>query len=146
VQTRRWVNQSQPQTLFFSTILLYFNVVWVILKLDSASGLLGVAIDGSKQGGQLFVGDLGSTINNFTRLFIAVGGAAAGYLISNEKKYGYYLGVAVAALPLVAEAIIVVRFAYSPFNFDLVTLLFQVAQLALILHTQSRNYVRLWFK
>jgi hypothetical protein len=146
VQTRRWVNQSQPQTLFFSTILLYFNVVWVILKLDGASAFVGAAIDGHKLGGGLFVGDLGQTINNLARLFIAVGGAAAGYLISNEKKYGYYLGVAVAGLPLVAEAIIVVRFAYNPFNFDLVTIMFQAAQLALILHPQSRNYVRLWFK
>ena len=143
MQTRRWVNQSQPQTLFFSTILLYFNVVWVIL---GAGTLLGAAIDGHKFGGGISMGDTGQTINNFARLFIAVGGAAAGYLISNEKKVGYYLGVAVAALPLLAEAIIVVRFQYNPFNFDLVTLLFQIAQLALILHVQSRNYVRLWFK
>ena len=51
-----------------------------------------------------------------------------------------------AALPLVADLIIMVRYHVSPFDFDLVTLLFQVALLALILHAQSRSYVRLWFK
>ena len=130
MQTRRWVNQSQPQTLFFSTILLYFNVVWVIL---GSRTNVGAALNSA-------------SAENLARLFIAVGGAAAGYLISNEKKVGYYLGVAVAALPLLADVAVMARYHVSPFDFDLVTLLFQIAQLALILHVQSRNYVRLWFK
>jgi hypothetical protein len=142
VQTRRWVNQSQPQTLFFATMLLYFNVVWIILGSDT---LLGLALGGQKVLGVLGMGS-GQTIENLSRLFVAVGGAAAGYLIAGEKKVGYYLGVAVAALPLVARVIIVARFQVSPFKFDLTTLLFEIAELALILHTQSRNYVRLWFK
>src|SRR5690242_12274440 len=77
VQTRRWVNQSQPQTLFIATVLLYFNVVLIVL---GGSTLLGAAIDGHKLLGTVVYGETGETINNFARLFLAVGGAGAGYL------------------------------------------------------------------
>jgi hypothetical protein len=130
VQTRRWVNQSQPQTLVIATFLLYFNVVWVILGSHTN---VGAALNST-------------SAENLARLFVAVGGVAAGYLISNEKRVGYFLGIAVAALPLVADLVIIARYHVNPLDFDLVTLLFQIALLALILHTQSRNYVRLWFK
>jgi hypothetical protein len=143
VQTRRWVNQSQPQTLFIATVLLYFNVVLILL---GGSTLLGAAIDGHKVFGGVAYGDMGETINNFARLFLAVGGAGAGYLIAQEKKNGWYLGIAVAVLPLLAQVLVVVRFQVSPFKFDLVNTLFEIALVALILHEQSRNYVRLWFK
>ena len=70
----------------------------------------------------------------------------AGYAIANEQKLGYYVGIAVAALPLIAKALIMVRYHAGLFDFDLVSLMFEIALLALILHTQSRNYVRIWFK
>jgi len=140
VQTRRWVNQSQPQTLVIATFLLYFTAVISLIS-DERSGL-GVAVLGQSFG-QI---DNINLIENFARLFIVAGGVAAGYLIANERKLGYALGVATAALPLVAKALIVVRFRVSPLDFELVNLLFEIALLALLIHTQSRNYVRIWFK
>lgn len=141
MQTRRWVNQSQPQTLVIATFLLYFGAFWAIL---GNSPNLGVAVDGQKIGDQVFYGDLGQQLDRVARLFMVVGSIAAGYLISNEKKIGYNLGLAVAALPLVAVVLLIVRYQY--FGFDFVSLLFDIALFALLLHTQSRSYVRLWFK
>jgi hypothetical protein len=135
VQTRRWVNQSQPQTLVIATFLLYAGVLFVVL----GSGTnIGIALANSQDGLQL--------LNNLGRVFVAVGGAFAGYQIAQEKKLGYYLGIAVAALPLVADVIALARNRINFVDLDLVNLIFEIALLALILHTQSRNYVRLWFK
>jgi hypothetical protein len=140
VQTRRWVNQSQPQTLVIATFLLYFGAV--IALINSSSTGLGIALLGRS----LNQFDNIELVENFARLFIVVGGVAAGYLIANERKLGYFLGVATAALPLVAKLLIVVRFRVSPLDFELVNLLFEVALLALLLHEQTRNYIRIWFK
>ena len=141
MQTRRWVNQSQPQTLVIATFLLYAGVVFVLLGSNNAVGL-GVAIVGDA----FKNANAARQIENFGRLFIAVGGAGAGYLIANEKKVGYLLGLVVAALPLVTKLLIMVRFHVGLFDFDLVNVLFEVALVALIVHPQSRSYVRLWFK
>ena len=137
MQTRRWVNQSQPQTLVIATFLLYFNAILAFAFRQSTqigAGLLG-------PNGNPSTAD---SIDTVGLLFVIVGGIAAGYLISNEKKMGWYLAIGVAALPLVATALLVVRF--DNVSVDFVGLLFQVALLALILHEQSRSYVRLWFK
>jgi hypothetical protein len=135
VQTRRWVNQSQPQTLVIATFLLYAGVVFAILGTDT---YLGVALATTLQTYQ--------RIENLGKLFVAVGGAGAGYLIAQEKKPGYYLGLAVAALPIVAKLIAVARNRVDFVDLIDVNLLFEIALVALILHTQSRSYVRLWFK
>lgn len=134
VQTRRWVNQSQPQTLVIATFLLYAGVVFVVLG------------NGPHVGPAFGSASNADLLENLGRLFVAVGGAGAGYLIAQEKRVGYYLGIAVAALPLVAKLVFCFRFQISPLSLDLVEWLFDIAVFALIVHTQSRNYVRLWFK
>ena len=130
MQTRRWVNQSQPQTLVIATFLLYAGAVFVLL--GNSTGL-GAAFQSQ-------------SAENIGRLFVAVGGVYAGYLIAQEKKLGWYLGIAVAALPIVSKLIYCFRYQISPLRLDLVTWIFEIAVLALVLHVQSRNYVRLWFK
>lgn len=87
---------------------------------------------------------LADALDTVGLLFIVVGGVAAGYFISNERTLGYYLGIAVAVLPLVATLLLMLRF--DGVRLDLVGLLFQIALVALLLHDQSRSYVRLWFK
>ena len=137
MQTRRWVNQSQPQTLVFATFLLYFDAVLAFVFQQSTQ--IGAALLGPN--GDPGLADLLDTVG---LLFVIVGGIAAGYFISNERTFGYYLGVAVAVLPLVATLLLVVRF--DGVRVDFVGLLFQIALVALLLHDQSRSYVRLWFK
>ncbi|MBV8385575.1 MAG: hypothetical protein JO155_02160 [Acidimicrobiia bacterium] len=73
---------------------------------------------------------------------IAIGSIAAGYGIANERKWGYILGVAMALLPF---ALVIVTKS-SPLSGGLLNLLFEVALVALLLHPQSRDYQRIWFK
>ena len=136
MQTRRWVNQSQPQTLVIATFLLYFEAIEAFVFRQSTG--IGEAVLGvnSKQA---------NTLDVLGLLLVVVGGIAAGYLVSNEKKQGWFLAIGVAALPLVATVLLAAR-GYASLFRDPVGLLFQIALLALILHEQSRNYVRLWFK
>ena len=115
MESRRWTNQAQPQTLQIAVFLLYINGIITLLF------------------GGLFVPLLA---------LVAAGSIAAGYGIANERKWGYILGVAMALLPF---ALVIVSKS-SPLSGGLLNLLFEVALVALLLHPQSRDYQRIWFK
>jgi hypothetical protein len=82
----------------------------------------------------------GGFLNPIILLF-AVGEAAAAYGIANEKKWGYGLGVAMAVLPILQ-----LFFLHNALGYSLISLLFQIALVCLLLHRQSREYQRIWFK
>ena len=111
--TGKWLDRSQPQTLMNATLLLYvnaaLNVLWAILGL----GVIGLAI--------------------------AAGQVVSGYGIANEKKWAYWLAVALTVL-VVAQLI----FFFS--GGGILTLAFYVVLLILLLHPQSREYRRIWFR
>jgi hypothetical protein len=116
---RRFVNPAQPQTLQIAVFLLYFNAAFELLYvlLGAALGLLGLAL--------------------------VVGQVAAGFGIANERKWGYILGIIMAVMPFF------LRFWYlgNPFEgTGLLNLMFEVALIALLVHPQSRDYQRIWFK
>jgi hypothetical protein len=117
MQTRRWVDPSQPQTLQIAVFLLYAQAVLLLL--------------------------FGAFLNPVGLALIA-GGVGAGYGIANEHKWGYGLGLLVAVFPFVW------RIAYgglnNVFSTDIVSLMFEVALIVLLLHPQSREYERIWFK
>jgi hypothetical protein len=118
MEQRRWVNQTQPQTLQIAVFLLYLTAVFDFIDL--------------------------LRIHAFPVPFVAgiVGSVAAGYGIANERKWGYILGVAMALWPFALR----VYYGGSLFGADIITLLFEVALVALLLHPQSRDYQRIWFK
>jgi hypothetical protein len=118
MQTRRWLNQGQPQTLQIAVFLLYFNAVFGVFDMLS--------------------------FRVFAPLLFAsaAGQVGGGYGIANEKKWGYYLGVAMAFLPFALRLYYGVPLAGG----SLLNLLFEVALIALLLHPQSRDYERIWFK
>jgi hypothetical protein len=70
--------------------------------------------------------------------------AAGGYGIANEKRWGYALATAVAVL----RVLLLVVFAGSDvLDFPLIlTLIFDGALVGLLLHPESREYQRIWFK
>jgi hypothetical protein len=72
METRRWTNPSQPQTLQIAVFLLYIDAVLALLR-----------------GGGLYL---------ISFLLIA-GGIAAGFGIANEKRWGYGLGLVMAGMP-----------------------------------------------
>jgi peptidoglycan/LPS O-acetylase OafA/YrhL len=126
METRRWTNPSQPQTLYLAVVLFYINAVMSLI--------FGNAV------GQFF-GLLGA-------LAFIVGSVAAGLGIANEKKWGYILGVATAVFQLVPYLIIVaVDGVGVVFNFPfLISVIFPVVLFALLVHPMSRDYQRIWFR
>ena len=115
----RFLNQFQPQTLVIATMLCY---------LDAIFGLLG-----SLGGGASALG-----------LFMVLGLGLGGFGIANEKRWGYGLAVVAAIL----QVLVLVAFAGADaFGFPLIiNLIFDGALVALLLHPQSRDYQRIWFK
>ena len=116
--TRRWLNQTQPQTLQIAVFLMY---------LDAA-----------------FLAVFGGLFSIFGLVFIA-GYVAAGYGIANERKWGYWLGVAIAGFFL-ALALLPLAFGASIISTGLLGLVFAAAKFALLVHPMSREYQRIWFK
>lgn len=119
METRRWTNPSQPQTLQIAVFLLYANAVLSIL--------------------------LPSTV---TLTLAAIAGAVGAYGIANSRRWGYVLavtaaGIAVAlivAMPLLWLGIDIV------FNLRfLISAVFPVALFCALLHPQSREHQRIWF-
>lgn len=117
LETRRWLNQSQPQTLQIAVFLLYLDAVF----------------------GLLFGG-----FRSIIALALIAGSAAAGYGIANDKKWGYRLGVTVSAVPMLFYVLYFLA-GFNVLRADPVGVIFNVAQLALLLHPQSREYQRIWF-
>jgi hypothetical protein len=117
METRRWINPSQPQTLQIAVFLLYAQAVLLLL--------FGA-----------FLSPLG--------LALIAGGIGAGYGIANEQKWGYFLALAVAASPFVFRLIF--GGIGDLFGTDVISLMFEIALVALLLHRQSREYERIWFK
>jgi hypothetical protein len=128
----RWTNQSQPQTLYIATLLLYFNGI---------TGLLA----------PLFPRLFGSEYYFFG---LALGLLANGGLIAcawataNEKQLGYLGAVVLTGfgVMLVAWVLVSSRLGAAVDLEFLIWAVPTVAVFALLLHEQSREYQRIWFK
>jgi len=120
MEPRRWTNPSQPQTLSIAVFLLYANAVF---------GVLAMARFGA-----------------FPIVYVAVvaGSVAAGWGVANERKWAYPLAIAMAFAPFLIRAYYFGTAAL--FSTDIINLMFEVALVALLLHPQSRDYQRIWFK
>lgn len=120
METRRWFNSSQPQPLQLAVVLLYTNAVFALLGgfLQGATGFILLA-------------------------FIA-GYAASAFGIANERKWGYYLGLACAWLPLILQ--LYLTFHYHVIAVGAISLLLEVALIVALLHSQSRSYRKIWFR
>ena len=69
METRRWTNPTQPQTLQVAVFLLYINAVFAAL-----------------------FGGLGSLLG----LVFTAGSAGAGFGIANERRWGYVVALVAA--------------------------------------------------
>ena len=119
MQQRRWLNQSQPQTLQIAVFLLYINSAFLLFDLLRA-GVFPL----------LYLG-------------IIAGQVAAGYGIANERKWGYALGILMSFFPFLLRW----YFLGNPLRgAGPINLMFEIALIALLVHPQSRDYQRIWFK
>jgi hypothetical protein len=124
MERRRWVNPAQPQTLQIATFLLYFN---------AAFGVLAFIIrPGAYEGVWLLLA-----------LGVIAGQVLAGWGVANEFKWAYPLAVTMAVFPFLLRFFII----GNPFGgTDILSLMFEIALVALLIHPQSRDYQRIWFK
>jgi hypothetical protein len=113
---RRWFDGSQPQTLQGAVMLCYLTAVF---------GLIGIVL------GAYPLAEL-----------VPLGLGAAGFGVANEKRWGYRLGVALAGLNVLIDLYVLVIGGLAV----LLSLLFAVVLLGLFLHSQSREYERIWFR
>jgi hypothetical protein len=119
VRQYRFLNQTQPQTLYIATLFCYIDAVFGLLT--------GVV-----------------TTSVVLALLTIFGLGFGGFGIANEKKWGY--GVAVGAAVLQVGGLIAVG-GTDVLNFPLIlNLIFDAALVALLLHPESRGYQRIWFK
>jgi hypothetical protein len=118
METRRWFNPSQPQTLQIAVFLLYINAFFSVLF------------------GLILWFPIGLVL-----IACMVGG---GFGIANERKWGYGLGLAAAFAPFALR--LVANGVGGLLGTDLINLMFEVALVALLLHPMSRDYERIWFK
>jgi hypothetical protein len=137
IDTRKWFDRTQPQTLQIATWLLYLNALFRLIDvIDAWRSPFVDTVDLFNPGrdGLLFF-FLGVPIN-----------VLAGLYMANDRKLGYKLAIAGALWPFL------VRLYYSGFDagaiFDdgLINLVFDIALVALVLHPQSRSHQRVWFK
>jgi uncharacterized membrane protein (DUF2068 family) len=120
METRRWTNPTQPQTLQIAVFLLYINAVFTAL-----------------------LGGIMSPLG----LVLVIGQGGAGFGIANEKRWGYWLGVVIAAIGLLPFILAIASNGIgSALSFSfLLSLVMPLALFALLLHQQSREYQRIWF-
>jgi hypothetical protein len=121
----RWFNPNQTQTLRLAQGLLYLNAVF---------GLLGAVTGGF----------------GLLSLLLIAGYLFGGYGIANSRKAGYRVAVTVAVVALALTALLAILVSgYIAHGFGVtivLTLVFQIGLVAALLHPQSREYQRIWFK
>jgi hypothetical protein len=115
----KFLNQYQPQTLVIATMFCY---------IDSVFGLL-----------------FGMIAESVLFALVTIAGlAVGGFGIANEKKWGYTVAVGAAALQVV---LLLAAAGTEVIEFPLIlNLVFDGALVALLLHPQSRDYQRIWFR
>lgn len=131
------------QTALF---LLYLRAAFDLLELPGKTGRAGDAraLKGNLEG-------------NLSWIAIIVLQVVAGYLIANERKLGYRLGILAAFAPFAFN--LWLSWGFDGWNIieklclgeigsfgTLLWLLFHVALIALLLHPMSKDYQRIWFR
>ena len=142
INWRKWFDRMQPQTLQIAAMLLYLNgffaLISVIYKTDYLGHLRGRFSVG------LIIG-----------LVVVALHALSGIFMANDLKLGYRFAIVAAFSPFVLR-----YWAFSDlerissFNFSFydkisggstLSLIFEVALCALVLHPQSRNHQKIWY-
>lgn len=123
MEQRQWFNQSLPQTLQIAVLLLYLNGFFIALD--------------------VLLGGIDSTFFFVMFALVAVGHFVAGTGIASEQRSGYRLGIAMAVFPFA------LRLWFGGLDFllgaSLISLMFEIALVALLVHPQSQEHQRVWF-
>jgi hypothetical protein len=136
---RRWFDRMQPQTLQIATWLLYLNGFFALVGLLDRSDWIGYA--------RVSKGALGLTVG----LVIVAAHVFSGFLMANDRRLGYHLGLVAAFSPFLLRFWVLSDLPFVS-TWDKLTgrntisFLFEIALCALLLHPHSREHQRLWYR
>ena len=149
IDPKKWFDRMQPQTLQIATWLLYFDGFFALVSLIDKSGYIGYL---------RFQYPFGFLLGIISVALYVFGGV----LMANDLKIGYKLSVIAAASPFILRFLAVRSLAanfetQSPigitdyltgriFGGSIISSAFDIAVLALLLHTQSREHQRIWYR
>ncbi len=128
-----WVNPRQPQTLYIAQLLLYWRGAFAVL-FTMLSQAPRYSIVGGSQLGAIFL------------LLDTIGMLAGGFGIANERRWGYWIGVTAATAPLLLRILDLLNGTSGALLRNPISLLFDIALVALLVHPMSRQYKRIWFR
>lgn len=143
IDWRKWFDRMQPQTLQIAAMLLYLNGFFALISVIDTTDYLGYLRNRFSLG--VVVG-----------LIIVALHALSGLLMANDLKLGYKFAIIAAFSPFA------LRFwAYTDLENvsgigsslyrklsggSTISLVFEIALCALILHPQSRNHQKIWYR
>jgi hypothetical protein len=143
IDWRKWFDRMQPQTLQIAAMLLYLNGFFALISVIDSTDYLGYLRNRFALG--LIVG-----------LVVVALHALSGLFMANDLKLGYKFAIVAAFSPFV------LRFAaYTDLENtrgisttlyrklsggSTLSLIFEVALCALILHPQSRSHQKIWYR
>ena len=112
----KFLNRSQPQTLYMAVILGYLNALFNLINgLPPGIVLVGFVL------------------------------AVGAYGIANEQKWGYAVAVGASIVQILLLFALEGSRTFTELG-PLLALIFFGALVALLLHPMSRDYQRIWFK
>lgn len=114
MQQMRLYNRSLPQMLNTAQLLLYLNAVLDLLF--------------------RFGGSFG--------IVLALAEGAGAFGLANEKKWGYWVALAAASLPVL---LIILNFGSLSYFSAIITLLVRGVVVAFLIHPSSRAYKTIYF-
>jgi hypothetical protein len=144
INPQRWFDRMQPQTLQIATMLAYFECFFSAVAILDGGGYIGFLARRSPF--WLFI------------VVVATGClAVGGLLMANDRRLGWRLLVAASLAPFIlriATMAILGASSASPLDWiiarpaggSVLTVIFDAALVALLLHPQSRNHQRLWYR
>lgn len=144
IDPRRWFDRMQPQTLQIATMLAYFECFFSAVAILDGGGYTGFL---ARRSAFWLVVVVAATVS------LAVGGL----LMANDRRLGWRLLVGASLAPFVLRiATMAILGATSPSPIDwivarpaggsVLTVIFDAALVALLLHPQSRAHQRLWYR
>ena len=138
IDFRRWFDRMAPQTLQIATMLLYLNGFFALIGFMDRSDWVGYA--------RVDKGGVGAVVG----LAVIASFILGGLLMANDRRWGWRLGLFAAFSPFLLRCWIL-----SDSRFDMwdrisggntISLIFDVALCALLLHPQSREHQKLWYR
>jgi predicted nicotinamide N-methyase len=128
INWKKWFDRMQPQTLQIATWLLYMNGFFALANFMDSQMEIGYIRR---------VYSLGPVYG----LVVIAAHVLGGLLMANDLKIGYKIALVAAFSPFVSNLIVYRSLVAHSF----LNAAFDIALVALLLHTQSRAHQKVWF-